>query len=193
MRPLSPQRCLGQFPADRSSMCCLPAFLTIPMMARRGFSRVFAGGMEAAASSGGSIMPPVMGVAAFILASLTAVPYPRSSSRRRSRRCSIFLFVSERGVSITKAEHQGDWRSDRRHANKRSRYHLNLMMIFGPILLILILLLTSKEDVGCGFICNHFRSGSLPTADASCIHPLGFRHFQNAAGDAGATGWWADA
>jgi len=31
------------------------------MMIKRGFSKVFAGGMEAAASSGGSIMPPVMG------------------------------------------------------------------------------------------------------------------------------------
>ena len=49
--------------------------LTIPMMIKRGFSKVFAGGMESAASSGGSIMPPVMGVAAFVLAALTAVPY----------------------------------------------------------------------------------------------------------------------
>ena len=49
--------------------------LTIPMMIKRGFSKIFAGGMEAAASSGGSIMPPVMGVAAFILAALTGVPY----------------------------------------------------------------------------------------------------------------------
>ncbi len=49
--------------------------LTIPMMIKRGFSKVFAGGMEAAASSGGSIMPPVMGVAAFVLAAMTAVPY----------------------------------------------------------------------------------------------------------------------
>jgi TRAP-type uncharacterized transport system fused permease subunit len=45
------------------------------MMIKRGFSKVFAGGMEAAASSGGSIMPPVMGVAAFVLAAMTAVPY----------------------------------------------------------------------------------------------------------------------
>ena len=35
--------------------------LTIPMMLKRGFSKVFSGGVEAAASSGGSIMPPVMG------------------------------------------------------------------------------------------------------------------------------------
>lgn len=44
--------------------------LTIPMMIKRGFSKVFAGGMEAAAYSGGSIMPPVMGVAAFILTAI---------------------------------------------------------------------------------------------------------------------------
>ena len=49
--------------------------LTIPMMLKRGFSKVFAGGVEAAASSGGTIMPPIMGVAAFIMASLTGVPY----------------------------------------------------------------------------------------------------------------------
>ncbi|MXY33705.1 MAG: TRAP transporter large permease subunit, partial [Boseongicola sp. SB0664_bin_43] len=35
--------------------------LTIPMMLKRGFSKVFAGGVEASASSGGSIMPPIMG------------------------------------------------------------------------------------------------------------------------------------
>ena len=44
-------------------------------MLKRGFSKVFAGGVEAAASSGGSIMPPIMGVAAFIMAALTGVPY----------------------------------------------------------------------------------------------------------------------
>ena len=44
--------------------------LTIPMMLKRGFSKTFAGGVEAAASSGGSIMPPVMGVAAFVVAAL---------------------------------------------------------------------------------------------------------------------------
>ncbi len=49
--------------------------LTIPMMQRNGFSPQFAGGVEAAASSGGQIMPPVMGVAAFVLVALTAVPY----------------------------------------------------------------------------------------------------------------------
>jgi TRAP-type uncharacterized transport system fused permease subunit len=45
--------------------------LTIPMMIKNGFKPTFAGGVEAAASSGGQIMPPVMGIAAFVLAALS--------------------------------------------------------------------------------------------------------------------------
>lgn len=40
---------------------------TIPMMKRLGYSKEFAGGVEAAASTGGQIMPPVMGAAAFLM------------------------------------------------------------------------------------------------------------------------------
>lgn len=49
--------------------------ITIPMMKRLGYSGRFAGGVEVAASTGGSAMPPIMGSAAFILAEYTAVPY----------------------------------------------------------------------------------------------------------------------
>lgn len=48
---------------------------TIPMIKRRGFSPATAGGIEAAASSGGQIVPPVMGAAAFLMADLTGEPY----------------------------------------------------------------------------------------------------------------------
>jgi len=48
---------------------------TIPMIIARGFSRAFAGGVEAAASTGGQIMPPVMGAVAFIMADVTGIPY----------------------------------------------------------------------------------------------------------------------
>lgn len=48
---------------------------TIPMMIRAGFSRPFAAATEAVASTGGQIMPPVMGVAAFLMAELTGIPY----------------------------------------------------------------------------------------------------------------------
>ena len=51
--------------------------LTIPMMKRLGFSREEAGGIEAAASTGGQLMPPIMGAGAFLMAELTNTPYPR--------------------------------------------------------------------------------------------------------------------
>ncbi len=50
---------------------------TIPVMKRTGFSPRFAGAIEAAASSGGQLMPPIMGAGAFILATWTNIPYVR--------------------------------------------------------------------------------------------------------------------
>jgi len=49
--------------------------ITIPMMKRSGFSARFAAGVEAAASTGGALMPPVMGAGAFVLASYTQISY----------------------------------------------------------------------------------------------------------------------
>ena len=48
---------------------------TIPLMKRFGYSPVFAGAVEATASMGGQIMPPVMGAVAFIMAETLNVPY----------------------------------------------------------------------------------------------------------------------
>ncbi|NNM32155.1 MAG: TRAP transporter fused permease subunit [Gemmatimonadetes bacterium] len=50
---------------------------TIPLMRRSGFKPFFAGAIEAAASTGGQLMPPVMGAGAFILATWTNIPYGR--------------------------------------------------------------------------------------------------------------------
>lgn len=48
---------------------------TIPSMIRAGYRRPFAGGVEAASSVGGQIMPPVMGAGAFVMAEITNTPY----------------------------------------------------------------------------------------------------------------------
>lgn len=48
---------------------------TIPMMKRLGYRPEFAGAVEAAASTGGQLMPPVMGAAAFLMAEFVGVPY----------------------------------------------------------------------------------------------------------------------
>ena len=48
---------------------------TIPLMKRVGYSPTFAAGVEAAAGTGGQLMPPVMGAAAFIMAEFLGIPY----------------------------------------------------------------------------------------------------------------------
>ena len=48
---------------------------TIPMMKKLGYRPSFAGAVEAAASTGGQLMPPVMGAAAFLMAEFVGVPY----------------------------------------------------------------------------------------------------------------------
>ncbi|MBQ1326679.1 MAG: TRAP transporter permease [Eubacterium sp.] len=49
--------------------------VTIPMMKKTGYKAEFSGAVEAAASTGGQIMPPIMGAAAFLMADFVGVPY----------------------------------------------------------------------------------------------------------------------
>jgi len=49
--------------------------ITIPTMKRLGYKSEFAGAIEASASSGGQIMPPIMGVGAFVMAEILGIPY----------------------------------------------------------------------------------------------------------------------
>ncbi len=167
--------------------------LTIPMMLKRGFSKVFAGGVEAAASSGGSIMPPVMGVAAFVLASLTAVPYSSVIVAAIIPAVAYFfclflsaVFQSRKQNIQAIGELTDDMRLERQDL-------LNLGMIFGPILVILTLLLTPKDAVGCGLL-GGLLGAERTITDAGCVvHHLSWlqRAIQNSAGSAGSAGWWA--
>ena len=49
--------------------------ITIPMMKRLGYSGALAGAVEVSASTGGSLLPPVMGAAAFVMVEYTGLPY----------------------------------------------------------------------------------------------------------------------
>jgi TRAP transporter 4TM/12TM fusion protein len=167
--------------------------LTIPMMMKRGFSKVFAGGMEAAASSGGSIMPPVMGVAAFVLAALTAVPYREVIIAAAIPAVAYFfcMFLSAVFQSRKQGiEAIGEVTEDMRLSGADK---LNLVMIFGPILLILFLLLTPKEAIGCGWL-GALLGAQTVTENGNCLATelsWFLEMVQNSAGDAGSAGWWA--
>lgn len=51
--------------------------ITIPMMKRAGYKSHFAGAVEAVASTGGQIMPPIMGAAAFVMSAFSGIPYSK--------------------------------------------------------------------------------------------------------------------
>jgi len=167
--------------------------LTIPMMLKRGFSKVFAGGVEAAASSGGAIMPPIMGVAAFIMAALTGVPY-REIIIAAALPAFFYFFCLFLSV-IFQARKQnieavGELTEDMKLTGED---RLHLMQIFGPVLLVLILLLTPKDAIGCSWysiMLGAVVDQSNGTCDIISL-PWIIELFQNAAGDASAAGWWS--
>ncbi|WP_430436764.1 TRAP transporter permease [Oceanibaculum nanhaiense] len=65
----------GMLSGSPTSNVLTTGTLTIPTMKRSGYDPVYAGAVEACASTGGCLMPPVMGAAAFIMASFLNVPY----------------------------------------------------------------------------------------------------------------------
>ena len=167
--------------------------LTIPMMVKRGFSKVFAGGVEAAASSGGSIMPPVMGVAAFVLASLTAVPYSNVIIAAIIPAAAYFFCLFLSAVFQSRKQNIGAIGEITEDMILDRQDYLNLVMIFGPIFLILVLLLTPKDAVGCGLFGGLLGAERVFTEAGCQVQSLSWflQAVQNAAGSAGAAGWWA--
>lgn len=65
----------GMISGSTAANVATTGVFTIPLMKKRGYEKNFAGATEAAASSGGQIMPPIMGAAAFIMADILGVSY----------------------------------------------------------------------------------------------------------------------
>ncbi|SIN75734.1 TRAP transporter permease [Vannielia litorea] len=152
--------------------------LTIPMMQRNGFSPQFAGGVEAAASSGGQIMPPVMGVAAFVLVALTAVPYTKVITAAFLPALCFFFSIFLAVMFQARRDRVEPMRDIPDDLVMNRQDWLNLIIIFVPILTILMLLLGNKDTAGSGLLAS-----ILPAAVTQTI--------QNATGDAISAGWWA--
>ena len=66
---------------------------TIPMMKKLGYRSEFAGAVEAAASTGGQIMPPIMGAAAFLMAEFIGMPYIEIAKAAAIPACLYFLGI----------------------------------------------------------------------------------------------------
>ena len=67
--------------------------VTIPMMKKTGYKPEFAGAVEAAASTGGQIMPPIMGAAAFLMAEYMGLPYAQVALKAILPACLYFAGI----------------------------------------------------------------------------------------------------
>ncbi len=67
--------CMGTISGSTSANVVTTGAFTIPLMKKIGFKPHFAGGVEAASSAGGQIMPPIMGAAAFLMADALGIPF----------------------------------------------------------------------------------------------------------------------
>ncbi|MDT8420383.1 MAG: TRAP transporter fused permease subunit [Desulfuromonadales bacterium] len=65
----------GSISGSASANVASTGAITLPAMTKLGYPRALAGAVEAVASSGGQIMPPLMGAGAFVMVELTGVPY----------------------------------------------------------------------------------------------------------------------
>ncbi len=65
----------GSISGSASANVASTGAITLPAMTKLGYPKAFAGAVEAVASSGGQIMPPLMGAGAFVMVELTGVPY----------------------------------------------------------------------------------------------------------------------
>ncbi|MBE9636233.1 TRAP transporter permease [Salipiger mangrovisoli] len=92
---------------------------TIPMMIRLGYPRPFAAAVEAVASTGGQIAPPIMGAAAFVMAEILGVPY--TTIIVGAILPAILFYVSvfvtvhfvaqQRGLAVVPEDEMPDWKT----------------------------------------------------------------------------------
>ncbi|WP_432695704.1 TRAP transporter permease [Marinobacterium sp. YM272] len=121
--------------------------VTIPMIRRRGFSANFAGAVEASASTGGQILPPIMGAAALVMADIVGVSYLSVITAvlvpALAYYASLFMSVyfEAQRLGITAKE-------DEEVVKPESQDWLNLILVFGPIFLIVWLLASGMSPAG---------------------------------------------
>lgn len=123
---------------------------TIPMIKKRGFSPTFAAGIEATASSGGQIMPPIMGAAALVMADLTGVGYLNIIVAALVP--ALFYYFSLFSAVTVEARRQGIEIQPLTVDDKITPVDaINSVLFIGPILTVITSLLLGYSTSASGF------------------------------------------
>ena len=123
---------------------------TIPMIKKRGFSPTFAAGIEATASSGGQIMPPIMGAAALVMADLTGAGYLNIIVAALMP--ALFYYFSLFSAVTVEARRQGIQVQAMSVDDRITKVDLiNSVLFIGPILTIIGSLVAGFSTSAAGF------------------------------------------
>jgi len=123
---------------------------TIPIIRKAGFSRRFSGAVEAAASTGGQIMPPVMGVVAFLMSDVTGIPYIQIVVAALIP--AAFYYASLFAVVLIEARRQGVTATPAAERERLTRRdYVQSLAFFVPLAVIIAVLLTGRTPQSAGF------------------------------------------
>ncbi|WP_417565942.1 TRAP transporter permease [Marinobacter sp.] len=142
--------------------------LTIPLMKKVGYSKKSAGAVEAAASTGGQIMPPIMGAGAFIMAEITGIPYTEIAIAAIIP--AILYFASVYFMVDFEAAKLG-MRGMREDELPKLRKLIKQVYLFIPIIILIYALFQGYSVI---------RAGTLATVSAAVVswfspNKMGFR------------------
>jgi TRAP transporter 4TM/12TM fusion protein len=132
----------GTISGAGSANVAVTGTFTIPLMKKVGFKPEFAGGVEAVASTGGELMPPIMGAAAFLMAKYTGIPYIQIIKHAAIPAILYFAAVyfqvdleaAKMGIRGLKAEEITPWK----------RRALSYAHLIAPIALLLVLMVIGR-------------------------------------------------
>lgn len=131
--------------------------LTIPLMKKVGYSKQSAGAVEAAASTGGQIMPPIMGAGAFIMAEITGIPYTEIAIAAIIP--AILYFASVYFMVDFEAAKTG-MRGMREDELPKLRTMVKQCYLFVPIIILIVALFMGYSVI---------RAGTLATVSAAVV------------------------
>jgi TRAP transporter 4TM/12TM fusion protein len=131
--------------------------LTIPLMKKVGYPAKSAGAIEAAASTGGQIMPPIMGAGAFIMAEITGIPYTDIAVAALIP--AILYFVSVYFMVDFEAARKG-MRGMRKYEIPLFSKLIKQVYLFAPIIILIAALFMGYSVI---------RAGTLATASAAVV------------------------
>ncbi len=142
--------------------------LTIPLMKKVGYHKKTAGAIEAAASTGGQIMPPIMGAGAFIMAEVTGIPYQEIAIAAIVP--AILYFVSIYFMVDMEAA-KLNMRGMREEELPKFHILVRQVYLFVPIIILIVALFMGYSV---------FRAGTLATVAAAVVswltpHRMGLR------------------